>query len=132
MRWSSWNSFSNTVDSDVIVSQAKAMIASGMHEAGYQYINIDEGFVLGKRDAQGTSLLILNDYLRWRRVSALGDMSNIVRWHSQAHQRAFTLTRGETVAALFLLTLAPVIPVKAAKATTSRIFFNLRNGDSTM
>ena len=47
MGWSSWNSFSNVVDSDVIVGQAKAMIESGMHKAGYQYINIDEGWWLG-------------------------------------------------------------------------------------
>src|SRR5664280_266866 len=47
MGWSSWNSFSNTVDSQVIVDQAKAMIATGMHKVGYQYINIDEGWWLG-------------------------------------------------------------------------------------
>ena len=53
MGWSSWNSFSNTIDSQIVLDQARAMIASGMAKAGYQYINIDEGWWLGERDAQG-------------------------------------------------------------------------------
>jgi hypothetical protein len=43
MGWSSWNSFSNTVNSDLIASQARTMISTGMKKAGYEYINIDEG-----------------------------------------------------------------------------------------
>jgi hypothetical protein len=53
MGWSSWNSFSNTVDAKVVMDQAKAMVANGMAKAGYQYINIDEGWWLGQHDAQG-------------------------------------------------------------------------------
>src|ERR1017187_4390317 len=56
MGWSSWNSFSNTVDSQVIVDQAKAMIATGMHKVGYQSINIDEGWWLGQRDEHGNKI----------------------------------------------------------------------------
>jgi Alpha galactosidase A len=44
MGWSSWNSFSNTVDSQVIMDQARAMVSNGMARAGYQYINLDEGW----------------------------------------------------------------------------------------
>ncbi len=80
MGWSSWNSFSNTVDSQVIIDQAKAMISSGMHKAGYQYINIDEGWWLGKRDEKGN---IVVDPRAWPALSAgerPGDMSNIVRY----------------------------------------------------
>ncbi|HEX4757942.1 MAG TPA: alpha-galactosidase [Terracidiphilus sp.] len=80
MGWSSWNSFSNTVDSDVIVSQAKAMIASGMHKAGYEYINIDEGWWLGKRDAQGNIVVDPNDWPALAPGEHAGDMSNIVRY----------------------------------------------------
>ena len=53
MGWSSWNAFSNTVDSGVVIAQAKAMVSSGMAKAGYRYINIDEGWWLGARDADG-------------------------------------------------------------------------------
>ena len=48
MGWSSWNSFSNTVDSQIVMDQAKAMISTGMAKAGYQYVNIDEGWWLGR------------------------------------------------------------------------------------
>ncbi|MGH9605310.1 MAG: alpha-galactosidase [Terracidiphilus sp.] len=80
MGWSSWNSFSNTVDSQVIVDQAKAMIATGLHKAGYQYVNIDEGWWLGRRDAEGN---IVVDPRAWPALAAgerAGDMSNIVRY----------------------------------------------------
>ncbi|MGP8251916.1 MAG: alpha-galactosidase [Terracidiphilus sp.] len=80
MGWSSWNSFSNTVDSQIVMDQARAMISSGMHKAGYQYINIDEGWWLGTRDAQGN---IVVDAKAWPALAAgerPGDMANIVRF----------------------------------------------------
>lgn len=80
MGWSSWNSFSNTVDSQVIIDQARAMISSGMHRAGYQYINIDEGWWLGERDEQGN---IVVDPKAWPALAPgehPGDMANIARY----------------------------------------------------
>ena len=80
MGWSSWNSFSNTVDSQVIINQAKAMISTGMHKAGYKYINIDEGWWLGRRDEHGN---IEVDPKAWPALAEgerAGDMSNIVRY----------------------------------------------------
>jgi hypothetical protein len=53
MGWSSWNSFSNTVDAAIVMEQARAMLSSGLHSAGYEYVNIDEGWWLGQRDAKG-------------------------------------------------------------------------------
>ena len=78
--WSSWNSFSNTVDSQVIQNQSKALIASGMQKAGYQYVNIDEGWWLGQRDQDGNMVV---DPKAWPALTAqerAGDMSNIVRY----------------------------------------------------
>jgi hypothetical protein len=80
MGWSSWNSFSNTVDSAVIQAQAKAMISTGLHKAGYEYINIDEGWWLGERDKDGN---IVVDPKAWPAIAAgeqAGDMANIVRY----------------------------------------------------
>ena len=80
MGWSSWNSFSNIVDSRIVMDQARAMISSGMHKAGYQYINIDEGWWLGKRDEQGNFVI---DEKAWPAIQAgerAGDMANIVRF----------------------------------------------------
>jgi len=80
MGWSSWNSFSNTVDSQVVMDQAKAMVSTGMAKAGYRYINIDEGWWLGERDAEGN---IVVDAKAWPALAPgdhAGDMANIVRY----------------------------------------------------
>jgi hypothetical protein len=80
MGWSSWNSFSNTVDSEVVMGQAKAMISTGMHKAGYQYINIDEGWWLGARDAQGNITVEDKAWPALAPGEKAGDMANIVRY----------------------------------------------------
>lgn len=80
MGWNSWNSFSNTVDSDIVIEQAKALLASGMEKAGYRYVNIDEGWWLGKRDRDGN---IVVDPKQWPALAPgerAGDMANIARY----------------------------------------------------
>jgi len=52
MGWNSWNRFEMKIDDATIRAEADAMVASGMKAAGYEYINIDEGWE-GPRDAQG-------------------------------------------------------------------------------
>jgi alpha-galactosidase len=52
MGWNSWNKFGHQIDDAVIRAQADAMVTSGMKAAGYQYVNIDEGWE-GTRDADG-------------------------------------------------------------------------------
>src|SRR3954452_8784018 len=84
MGWSSWNSFSNIVDSEIVMAQARAMVANGMKQAGYQYINIDEGWWLGKRDAEGNILVEEKAWPALQPGEKAGDMANIVRFiHSQ-------------------------------------------------
>src|SRR5277367_2750589 len=80
MGWSSWNSFSNTIDSQIVMAQAKAMVSSGMHRAGYQYINIDEGWWLGERDAKGNIVVPPEAWPALAPDEHAGDMSNIVRY----------------------------------------------------
>lgn len=80
MGWSSWNSFSNTVDSQIIQNQARAIVANGMHKAGYQYINIDEGWWLGKRDEHGNILVHPKQWPALAPGERAGDMANIVRY----------------------------------------------------
>jgi hypothetical protein len=55
MGWSSWNHFGIDIDEDLIKSQADHMVSSGMKDAGYSFINIDDGF-FGGRDEQGNLL----------------------------------------------------------------------------
>lgn len=52
MGWNSWNHFHRQVDDATIRAQAEAMVSSGMRDAGYTYINIDDTWE-GKRDANG-------------------------------------------------------------------------------
>ena len=52
MGWSSWNHFRVNIDEKMIREQADAMIRSGMYDAGYRFVNIDDGY-FGGRDASG-------------------------------------------------------------------------------
>jgi len=52
MGWNSWNHFGTKVTDADVRAAADAMVASGMRDAGYVYINIDDSWE-GKRDAQG-------------------------------------------------------------------------------
>ena len=52
MGWNSWNHFADKVTDADVRAAADAMVATGMRDAGYIYINIDDGWQ-GKRDAQG-------------------------------------------------------------------------------
>ena len=48
MGWSSWNTFSVNISENIIKGQADAMVSQGLKDAGYQYINIDDGFQYGR------------------------------------------------------------------------------------
>jgi alpha-galactosidase len=52
MGWNSWNLFAGRVDDAIVRAAADALIASGMHKAGYEYINIDDTWQ-GPRDRHG-------------------------------------------------------------------------------
>ena len=53
MGWASWNTFAAKINATVIQGQADAMVSSGLAAAGYQYVNIDEGWWQGTRDGAG-------------------------------------------------------------------------------
>ncbi len=52
MGWNSWNLFAEKVDDKTVRTIADAMVSSGMRDAGYIYVNIDDTWE-GVRDAQG-------------------------------------------------------------------------------
>jgi len=52
MGWNSWNKFANRIDDATVRGIADAMVSSGMRDAGYLYVNIDDTWE-GERDAQG-------------------------------------------------------------------------------
>ncbi len=79
MGWSSWNNFRVNIDEKMIKEQADAMIASGLYDAGYRYVNIDDGF-FGGRDASGnlyadstkfpSGMKALADYIHSKKLKA--------------------------------------------------------------
>jgi alpha-galactosidase len=52
MGWNSWNHFGSKITDRDVRSVADAMAINGMREAGYKYINIDDGWQ-GGRDKEG-------------------------------------------------------------------------------
>jgi alpha-galactosidase len=52
MGWNSWNKFGSSVTGELIREMADAMVSSGMRDAGYQFINIDDGWE-GQRGPEG-------------------------------------------------------------------------------
>jgi len=52
MGWNSWNLFAEKVDDKIVREVADAMVTSGMRDAGYIYVNIDDTWE-GVRDANG-------------------------------------------------------------------------------
>lgn len=68
MGWNSWNHFQRNVDDATIRSQAVAMVSSGMRDAGYVYVNIDDTWE-GERDASG----VLHPNAKFPDMKALAD-----------------------------------------------------------
>lgn len=52
MGWNSWNHFAERVDDTTIRATADALVSTGLRDAGYIYLNIDDTWA-GKRDANG-------------------------------------------------------------------------------
>jgi alpha-galactosidase len=52
MGWNSWNKFASRVDDAGVRATADALITTGMKDAGYLYVNIDDTWE-AERDAQG-------------------------------------------------------------------------------
>lgn len=53
MGWNSWNTFGTKLTEALVLETAQAMIANGMRDLGYNYINIDDFWQLADRGADG-------------------------------------------------------------------------------
>lgn len=51
--WNSWNVFHENINEKQIQEIADAMVSSGLKDAGYIYLNLDDNWMDTKRDAQG-------------------------------------------------------------------------------
>ncbi len=68
MGWNSWNHFAGHVTDADVRSAADQLVSTGMRDAGYIYVNLDDTWQ-GKRDAQG----ILHPNDRFPDMKALAD-----------------------------------------------------------
>jgi alpha-galactosidase len=68
MGWNSWNHFADKIDDATVRAQADAMVSSGMRDAGYRYINIDDTWE-GTRDAAG----VIHSNSKFPDMKALAD-----------------------------------------------------------
>ncbi len=56
MGWSSWNTYALNISEQLIKEQADAMVSTGLKDAGYKFINIDDGFWNGRAE-DGTLII---------------------------------------------------------------------------
>jgi alpha-galactosidase len=68
MGWNSWNHFANRVTDADVRAAADMMVSTGMRDAGYVYVNVDDTWE-GTRDAQG----VLHTNAKFPDMKALGD-----------------------------------------------------------
>ena len=74
MGWSSWNLFRNKISEDLIKEIAVAMKDSGLAEAGYKYVNIDDCWQNSLRDEDGK---LQSDYITFPSgIKSLNDYVN--------------------------------------------------------
>ena len=53
MGWNSWNTFATNIDENLVKQTANIMVSSGMRDAGYTYIVLDDGWMARERDENG-------------------------------------------------------------------------------
>jgi alpha-galactosidase len=53
MGWNSWNTFQADIHEDMIKQTADIIVSSGMKDAGYQYVVVDDGWEALSRDSVG-------------------------------------------------------------------------------
>jgi alpha-galactosidase len=90
MGWNSWNTFGVNIDESLIQGMAEALISSGMRDAGYNYIVIDDGWEAMDRDANGN---LIPDPKRFPNgMKALGDYLHAKGFKFGIHNCAGTKT----------------------------------------
>lgn len=53
MGWNTWNTFAKNIQEELILDSAKALVSSGLKDAGYEYVVIDDCWALKERGADG-------------------------------------------------------------------------------
>lgn len=75
MGWSSWNLFRHRINEDIIKSIGDAMDKSGLKDAGYIYVNIDDCWQASERDENGRLL--------WDKMNFKGGIKNLAQYMNE-------------------------------------------------
>ncbi|KUM73381.1 RICIN domain-containing protein [Streptomyces curacoi] len=103
MGWASWNSFASSIDHNVVKQQTDALVSSGMAAAGYKYVNLDDGWWQGERDANGN---IVVDETLWP-----GGMKAIADYiHSKGLKAGIYTDAGKQGCGYYFPTTRPAAP----------------------
>lgn len=51
--WNTWNTFGYNINEELVLKSADAMVETGLKDAGYEYIVIDDVWALRERDSEG-------------------------------------------------------------------------------
>ncbi|WP_202900513.1 NPCBM/NEW2 domain-containing protein [Parvularcula oceani] len=57
MGWNTWNAFFYDIDEEKVLASAQIMLDSGLAEAGYRYVNLDEGWWSHRRQPDGRMIV---------------------------------------------------------------------------
>ncbi len=57
MGWNSWNTFQTNISEDLVKGIADSLVSSGMKDAGYTYIVLDDGWMTMQRDSLTGNLI---------------------------------------------------------------------------
>ncbi len=53
MGWNSWNTFGENISEELVMEAADALVSTGLRDAGYTYVVIDDCWSLRERNAEG-------------------------------------------------------------------------------
>lgn len=53
MGWNSWNTFGVDINENLVIGVVDSMVSMGFRDAGYNYVVIDDGWMLKQRDKNG-------------------------------------------------------------------------------
>lgn len=53
MGWNSWNTFAANINEQMVLQMADVMVSSGMRDAGYTFLVLDDAWMAKERDANG-------------------------------------------------------------------------------
>ncbi len=90
--WNTWNTFGFDINEELVLESAKIMISSGLRDAGYEYLVLDDGWQMPQRDENGR--LVANPEKFPRGIKALVDDLHAMGLKLGIYSCAGTMTCG--------------------------------------